>query len=70
MQKADFEMFLNAQIQIMLRNNFRFRGFIKELKEDCLIFDDTISGPVLLAYGDIRLVKFYTDTYPKGEPSG
>jgi ribosome maturation factor RimP len=61
MKKADLVMFLKAKIQILLKNNYSFRGYIKEIKEDCLIFEDQRDGPMLIPFDDIRYVKFYTD---------
>lgn len=67
MKKADLEMYLDAKVQIVLKNNFRFRGFIKELKEDCLVFNDSRDGLILMPYDDLRLVKFFTANYPEAD---
>jgi len=58
MEKDDFLIFEEEDIQITLKNKYYYGGRIINLSESALILEDIKIGKILIAFDSIEFVRF------------
>jgi len=56
MRRDQLELFKNRLSNIILSNGFSYTGFIKEISNESITFEDRFSGIMLIDINSIRMI--------------
>jgi hypothetical protein len=62
MEKKELEFFLDKKIIVQLVNNFKYTGYIKELHDESVFFEDIYIGMILVPLSQIRMVRQFSES--------